>query len=343
MPSTLAKLTGRKDETSRSNLPGARAQWTRRSKHRRNGYEMRLLFSDLSRPKQAAKHLARLTGAPPLSTLQSALARTLGYRDWHDFSMHPGPDTPVDPAGPEALRVITGLADLTGLPDADIQYALSRSRLFGSTPWPLAAQLDLRAKLWRERLFGPPGRGKPGTVVRDMAYNARTPAYLLIPGRPTSILQEAGLSTRADFEVTTPRKPLPDFIPSRLWLPYGFWTLKDGSEVLFSRDYHPLWRVSDGQVERLDPWLRIGGKTDETHFTPPRSSVWSTGQAREVALARLAHHRIADVPRLADIMAHLIEPDIGSFGPAILRLRERTYPDVPLPSFASLNDRLPYD
>ncbi|WP_313454382.1 hypothetical protein [Brevundimonas sp.] len=304
---------------------------------------MRLQFSDLSRPKQAAKNLARLPGAPTLSSIQAAIARSLGYRDWHDFSTHPSPGAAVDPASPLALDIIAGLADLTGLPDADIQYAVSKARLFGSTPWTLDAQLGLRAQLWRRRLFGPPGRGKPGTVVRDMAYNARTPAYLLAPGRPTTILQNEGRSTRADFEVTTPRTPLPDFIPSRLWLPYGFWTLKDGSEVLFSRDYYPLWRVGGGSVERLDPWLWIEGKADETHFTPPRSSVWSSGPAKDAALARLATHRIADVPRLADIIAHLIEPDVETFGPAVARLRKRSYPGAAAPAFARMNDRLRYD
>lgn len=304
---------------------------------------MRIQFNDPSRPKQAAKNLARLDGAPPLSSIHDALAKSLGYRDWHDFTLQFGQDTLLEPADAEVRKIISRLVELTGLLDADIQYAVSKARLFGSSPWPLADQLDLRARLWRERLFGPPGRGKPGTVVRDMAYGARTPAYLLVGGKPTTILQDNGKSTRADFEVTTPRIPLPDFVPSRLWLPYGFWTLKDGSEVLFSRDYYPLWRINGGQVERLDPWLWIDGKMNETHFAPPRSSVWSSGPAREAALAKLGDYRIADVPRLADIMAHLIEPDIESFGAAVARLRARSYPEAVAPAFARLNEMLRYD
>lgn len=303
---------------------------------------MRLQFFDLSRPKQAAKNLARIAGAPSLSSVQASLAQCLGYRDWYDLSMAPGPDTAVDPGDPEVIRIISELADLTGLRDSDVQYAVSKARLFGSTPWALDEQLDLRARLWRARLFGRPGPGKPGTVIRDRA-DRRTAAYLLVPGRPTTILLDGGRSTRADFEVVTPRSPLPDFIPSRLWLPYGIWALADGSEVLFSRDYYPLWRIQEGQSERLDPWLYIEGKTNESHFTGPGNSVWSTGFAREAALARLAQHRIADVPRLADIMAHLIEPDIESFGPAVARLHARTYPDADVPPFARVNERLRYD
>lgn len=304
---------------------------------------MRLQFSDVSRPKQAAKLIARLDGAPALSSVQAVLARSLGYRDWHDFTASPGPDTVLNPAAPEASRIISDLADQTGLRDADIQYVTSRARLFGSTPWPLEAQLRIRATLWRQRLFGPPDRGKAGTVVRDMAYNARTSAYLLKPGRPSVILVDTGVATRADFEVTTPRTPLPDFIPTRLWLPYGYWTLKDDSEILFSRDYHPLWRISGDQVERLDPWLWIDGKVEETHFAAPRSSVWASGDARDAALAKLAAHRIADVPRLADIMAHLIDPDIDALGGAVARLRARAYPEAIAPAFARINEMLRYD
>lgn len=170
---------------------------------------MRIQFSDTSRPKQAAKNLARFPGAPALSAVQTALAQSLGYRDWHDLKQNPGADTAISPRGPEAPRVIGNLADLTGLPDADVQYAISKARLFGSTAWTVDEQLDIRARLWRTRLFGPPGRGKPGTVVRDMAYNARTPAYLLLPGKPTTILSDTQRSGRADFEALRPGRRCP--------------------------------------------------------------------------------------------------------------------------------------
>jgi hypothetical protein len=36
-------------------------------------------------------------------------------------------------------------------------------------------------------------------------------------------------------------------------LPYGWWFLQDGSEVVFNRDYLPQYRVwHDGRVERAD-------------------------------------------------------------------------------------------
>ncbi|MBF5095419.1 hypothetical protein F1643_14275 [Azospirillum sp. INR13] len=121
--------------------------------------------------------------------------------------------------------------------------------------------------IWRDRFFGPPGRGKAGTIVRVKAPGSnRTPAYLKSMGRPTHLFYDTGYGICADFEVVTPRVPLEDFAPSRLWLPYGYWTLKDGSTVTFARDYKPLWHVTDGGITRLDPWLWIRGIEKENPF-----------------------------------------------------------------------------
>src|ERR1700719_1158728 len=38
----------------------------------------------------------------------------------------------------------------------------------------------------------------------------------------------------------------------RAELPYGVWREADGAEVLFTRDYHPIWRrAADGSVSRI--------------------------------------------------------------------------------------------
>lgn len=47
-------------------------------------------------------------------------------------------------------------------------------------------------------------------------------------------------------------------------LPYGEWPEPDGSRVLFSRGYRPLWRIRpNGSVEAADPGERV-------HFTDQR-------------------------------------------------------------------------
>lgn len=54
------------------------------------------------------------------------------------------------------------------------------------------------------------------------------------------------------------------FRPMRLFIPYGKWTCADGTEVLFNRDYCPLWaRSLDGEVIPIDPdtWINYVGES----------------------------------------------------------------------------------
>jgi hypothetical protein len=45
-----------------------------------------------------------------------------------------------------------------------------------------------------------------------------------------------------------------EFVPMRIFVPYGKFICEDGSEVLFNRDYNPLWaRNPDGSVVALEP------------------------------------------------------------------------------------------
>jgi hypothetical protein len=37
---------------------------------------------------------------------------------------------------------------------------------------------------------------------------------------------------------------------------YGVWITRDGSEVMFSRSYHPLWIRKPGQPAAADDWDR---------------------------------------------------------------------------------------
>ena len=208
---------------------------------------MRLQFDDIDTPKTVAKRLARLSDQLQLTTVHEALARALGYRDWHELAKSgTGLGSALTDSGHRnAIDIIGRLADELGQSDADVQYVTTTGRLFGPQAWSVDEQLAARGALWRGRLFGPPARHKPGTVVRMMVGGRRDrgPAYLKLPGRPTYVVNDNGVAALGDFEAVTPRSPLPDFVPLRLWVPYGFWTLRDGTKVIFSRDYFPMWRV----------------------------------------------------------------------------------------------------
>lgn len=191
---------------------------------------MRLYFSSIERPKSAARWLCRLKGDVSLGNALEAIASATGYRDWYELSHTKaflGQRAALSSI--EMRNVILSIADTLAMDVGDVHFSVSKSRLLGDMPLPIEKMLEVRAMLWRARLFGAPGRGKPGTVLRVKSTGEKNIAYLKAKGRPTHVILDNGLGIRADFEVITPREQLPDFVPSRLWIPYGVWTLSDGS------------------------------------------------------------------------------------------------------------------
>ena len=83
-------------------------------------------------------------------------------------------------------------------------------------------------------------------------------------------------------------------------MPYGIWTEQDGSKVLFSRDYCPLWKIQEGRApERDEPnrWVNVSKEEwilDETDFHS------SPTDAIEKGFEILREHRIVSLPHLVD-------------------------------------------
>jgi hypothetical protein len=303
---------------------------------------MRILFPNLSRPKAATNWLTRLSPQVKLSAAQEAVARATGYRDWHELAGSPRGAPPAFDLL-TAQRVILLVADALALMPGDVQYAVAKARLLG-VPWQLDDHLALTTRIWRERLFGSPARGKPGTIVKVRANGETQHAYVSRGGRPTHVVYETGLGICADFEAVTPRIPLADFVPTRLWLPYGHWTLRDGSEVIFSRDYLPLWRIAEGTVDRVDPWLWIEGIVERTDFSSQLGTVrWERGPAREMALDHLARHRIFEVPRLVHALPHLIVAGAETIRKGVELLRRQVGGNDTPPPYARLNPYIAQD
>lgn len=303
---------------------------------------MRISFLDLSRPKATAKALASLSPQLKLCRVQDVLAQVLLYRDWHDLSANGRGNTPATADDATLMHVITGLAAKLDLEAADVQHVVSKARLLSPGALPLETQLRLCTAIWRRNL-GALGRGKAGTMVKVKTHGTVEAAYLQEAGRPTFLLFDSGLGDRADFTVVTPREPPPDFLPSCLWLPYGYWILKDGSEIIFSRDYFPLWRVTDLSVERLDPWLWINGITEQRHFAnSAATNHWHYGSARELALRHLSERRISSLPRLVNVMAYLFEPGVRKLSHSVERLCVARGASARVPTYAHLNSRFAF-
>lgn len=105
-----------------------------------------------------------------------------------------------------------------------------------------------------------------GTLVR---FKPRGSAGMVFKsdGSTVEYYDEWGPILAAHEEVAICRdQSAADFKPMRLVLPYGKWTCGDGSEVLYNRDYCPLWkRSADGTVASISPnsWVE---HTDEEWF-----------------------------------------------------------------------------
>jgi hypothetical protein len=281
---------------------------------------MRIPYIDTKRPSDAARQLAKLSADLPLSKIQAAVAKASGYRDWSELraQVSPKPGGARDAAADAAL--ILKLARALNLAVGDVQDAVARSRLVDGQAWSNARHHATRLALWRATFLGTPRPGQPGSLVKVVS-DGRTSrrAYLRQAGRPTWVVYDDGPGSCADFEVVEdPREA--GFIPRRLWAPYGYWTLDDGSIIVFSRDYYPLWRLVEGRVERPEPWWWILDTRSEFHFGVSLrldDYNWDSGPTHELAMRFLEEHRVAGLPKLVDLMERLLTTDADRIADAL--------------------------
>jgi hypothetical protein len=287
---------------------------------------MRVFFPNLKRPKKAAQRLSSRLADLKLHVAQEAVARAAGYDNWHELERCHAEQMPttMDQFWPEsdfrtqAAKLIRRVAEVTMVSDGDALDAVSGARLTGDRIWSLDDHIALRLDLWRTTKVFSSVRRAPGSVIRMKARGRQARiCYLCRYGRPTRVLCDTGIVNCADFEAVVPRLRLPEFLPARLWQPYGFWTLRDGSDVVFSRDYFPLWRVSALGLQRLPPWLWIEGIEHLRHFLGARDWDWSGDTARAKAVDYLARHQITGLPTLADALPLFFNPDVARIEDAV--------------------------
>jgi len=111
----------------------------------------------------------------------------------------------------------------------------------------------------------------PGTFVR-LDHNDDVVGIVFSHDTSKEIVtgySEAGHFLVGSHEVTIMKKqpPLRGFRPMRLYLPYCKWTCADGREVLFNRDYNPIWqRSADGVVSPIQPDTHINYNKSEHYY-----------------------------------------------------------------------------
>ncbi|UDF05356.1 hypothetical protein [Asticcacaulis sp. AND118] len=292
---------------------------------------MRIYFPSLVRPKKATQKIAKNLRKINLSKVRESISDALGYSDWHDLEQchNEMPPTEFDQNwSVERFRDFYSTLAMQLLPytqsrPSEILTALSSSHLAGDKQWSHDDHVAVLFSIWRHRGMIGSGRRMPGTVVRMKGKPITEFGYLTYYGYASHVLFDTGFGDCADFEVITPRHLPADFLPQRLWRPYGFWTLKDGSEVPFSRDYLPLWHVRNGKVHLIEPWLRIEDVQMETHFGAEIGH-WMNVSKEADALKYMADRRIKGLPMLADVLPELLGHDANSVKAGVASLKKKS-------------------
>lgn len=265
---------------------------------------MNSFVSDQQAFKRAAQNLSKLPEAGSLSACQTILAKATGHRDLHHAQALQARRGSVPIAAPSAtqVQILDALEKATGGKVGPILNALQRARFFGPKADPEEA-LNVRADLFsrefpatNRRVLGSPCR------IKEEGRPARR-ALLISRGEDRNSLCEAmtdhGIATCVGFELAQHRTGH-FFIPMRFWMPYGVWTEEDGSKVLFSRDYCPLWKIHEGSAPTQDDPNRAVRFTDQQWFFDEMTFRQPADVARKRGLEILREYRVVSTPKLVE-------------------------------------------
>ena len=253
--------------------------------------------------KRAAQAVAKLPGAPKLSTCQNALARASGHRDLHHaLSLQAKGVTSAVPAAADKAAIIGQLHQDLGLKSGVLCDALFRARFFGTDSNPAEA-LHVRELLFARDFaaaglpsLGAPCRIKvPGQGVRRAMVLERGAG----PDGLSRAVTDHGMLNCVSREMT-PHPGGRPFIPLHFWVPYGYWTEEDGARVLFSRHYCPLWRIQDGAAPVRDDPDRWVHHVDQQWFFEADGFRGPVDRVIERGLEILRDHRVVSLPRLVE-------------------------------------------
>lgn len=252
--------------------------------------------------KRAAQAISKLPEAGSLASCQTALARATGHRDLHHAqALQADPrlsHTPIDAQD----EITWSLHRNTGLNAGDLLDALIRARFFSANP-ELEEAFAVREKLFA-REFPVTSRQSVGASGYLKASGHAKTRFLLLHRSDEKHGSATGLTDHKILRCISSEISLNRvnsfFIPLRFWAPYGYWTEQDGSKVIFSRDYCPLWRIEDGKAPVRDDPHRLVRFTSQKWFF----SDYAFGQVTEKVAARsidiLKEHRIISLPTLVE-------------------------------------------
>lgn len=270
---------------------------------------MRIFYVHIGEPKRLAKNIAHETNAK-LMAAQQAVARASGYRDWFELShsviKEPATCSPVLSIHEEVSFAIT-VATMLNVQPNDVSRGIRLAGAFSENE-SVKRSLAVATSVFRATSIPDRGKRQPGSVGK-LKYRSK-PMLLRQFGSLTRVLfHRCRDGAVADFEYITPRQAMPLFIPAALYLAYGFWKLADGSIVLHSRDYLPMWHIVDGQKPRpMNPaeWIP---HIDSGYFWDDGTAPWDSQKRIDEEHQRLESYGVSGMPKLVDVLPDLIFAD----------------------------------
>lgn len=253
--------------------------------------------------KRAAQGISKFPDASSLSIVQNALAKACGYRDFFHAQNTWGAAVERDYASIETqVSVISRLQTNFSLQTGYLLDVLTRTRFFGPDPDP-ETSLAVREALFAP-LFPASDRKAIGSPCRIQAQGYKnTRAMVVRRGEGMESRSQAmfdhGIHHFVSREIPAYRAGR-FFVPLRFWMPYGYWIENDGSKVLFSRDYCPLWKVQEGRAPLRDDPDRWVGWTEQKWFFDEGSFGGETDTVIAKGFEILRDHRVTSVPRLVE-------------------------------------------
>lgn len=260
--------------------------------------------------KRASQALSKLGTGTPLLSVQDTLARATGHRDRnHLKALHKKLPPQAPPAISVQWDIVHAITNAVSGTEDVVLDILMRTRFFGSEPDPQVA-FSIREHGF-SKAFSTGNLFTAGTPCELAAEQAQVTDRALVVRNSTStnsgrLMGDWGMITCTSDEITksTTEK---FFIPLRFWLPYGRWTEPDGTAVLFSRDYYPLWRIEEGKAAvRDDPHRQVPYIDQEWLITddPSHSNIQ---ELTDRSFDTLRQHRVVSTPRLVEWLPYCLE------------------------------------
>lgn len=282
---------------------------------------MRILHTNIQRPKRAAKLISRIAEVP-LSKCQQAVAKGTGYNGWHELErsiLTENISTSCNNLERQA-DILLSIANYLNIRLAPVQYAIILSRLINPQPPSLKNQLQVMALAFRKSSIPYLGRGKRGEVGRDKAESSKNTPLILKSALDVvrGLTNHSPNALRGHHEYESPTREEAFIIPHRLYFAYGQWHEADGSTVVFSRDYCPMWRLRDGHApEPINPSIRID-YIKQTWFWGDAKGPYRDNPSYEDEIKLLKTLGIKGPPNLVDVLPTLVNQDaINDVGDAV--------------------------